>query len=372
MRFSMHVFCDESGNSGANLLNRDQPLFSLASTSLSEEVSRELLAPLLRSGQVEAKYTKLKGTTSGQKALLQLFASPVLAPEVAKVLVADKRFYLITHMVDKLIEPPLHEAGLDLYAGDSHVGLVNVWYHAGKLIFPKGHWNRVMEAFVTAIRRRNTIAFSQFDAVLLKAYREAPPDLRDFATGLFMARGRLDEFIGVYEKGAVFDPAVDLFIDMINQWMGQHPGMITVTHDRSKPLMQQDDLLRSMMMPLSPRKIGYGERQAELPLRIDKLKFGDSKVHPQLQLADLIAGAAIDGMLGISGRRPRSSYHDALQSTSFETLFVGGLLPSTKPFERSNEPAQGQRNLVDGSVDFFREVTQKRAEEASGGAGGSG
>lgn len=39
----MHLFCDESGNTGVDLLNVDQPLFALASTSLDSERAAELV-----------------------------------------------------------------------------------------------------------------------------------------------------------------------------------------------------------------------------------------------------------------------------------------------------------------------------------------
>ncbi|RQP21842.1 DUF3800 domain-containing protein [Piscinibacter terrae] len=351
----MHLFCDESGNTGVDLLSEDQPVFALACTNLDAQRSADLLGPLLRQGQREAKYSRLKGNRSGQQALLQFFSSPELTPSTAKFLLADKRYYLITHIVDKLIEPPLHEVGEDLYAGDAHVGLVNVWYHAGRIIFPDGHWDKVMHAVVRAMRERTASAFAYFDETLSQAALATPYDYRDFATGLLLARGRLDEFIGVFTDTEVFDPAVDIFIDMINQWMKIESGRLTVTHDRSKPLKRNERFLRAMMTPIDPRTIGYGTRQAELPLRISDLDFAESSAHPQLQVADLIAGAAIDCLLAWSGRRPSNDYHEAMKGTRLQELFAGGLLPSIE-IERKNEPGAGQKSLVDGSTEFLKDV----------------
>lgn len=56
----MHLFCDESGNTGVDLLNVDQPVFALASTNLGSGGAAALVRPLLRQKQVEAKYTKLR------------------------------------------------------------------------------------------------------------------------------------------------------------------------------------------------------------------------------------------------------------------------------------------------------------------------
>lgn len=160
----MHLFFDESGNTGLDLLNHDQPVFALASTNLSTEVCVSLISPLLRQRQTEAKYTRLKGNRAGQQALLNFFSSSELHISTAKFMLADKRYYLITHIVDKLIEPPLHEAGIDLYAGDAHVGLVNVWYYAGHTIFPFGLWDNVLLAFLQAIRQRTRASYTNFDA----------------------------------------------------------------------------------------------------------------------------------------------------------------------------------------------------------------
>ncbi|PXX46972.1 DUF3800 domain-containing protein [Undibacterium pigrum] len=87
----MHIFCDESGNTGSDLLNKEQPLFSLASTCLDADVAAGLVGPLLCRGQTEAKYSKLKSSVSGQKTLIEFFMSPELSSLTGKVLLADKR-----------------------------------------------------------------------------------------------------------------------------------------------------------------------------------------------------------------------------------------------------------------------------------------
>lgn len=351
----MHIFCDESGNTGLDLFNADQPLFTLASTNLDADICRQLVAPLLRQGQAEAKYSKLKGTVRGQNALLELFSSPALTIETVKFYVADKRYYVITHLVDKLIEPTLYELGIDLYENDAHVGLVNVWYSAGHYLLPNGHWDRLLRAFVDAMRQRTPRAYSIFDRTLTTAAYAASPENRDFVTGILLARGRLNEFIGVYDDNDIFDPAADVFIALINYWMAQITGSFAVTHDRSKPMARSERRLRAMMVPVASRTIGYGARQAELPLRISSLDFGNSADYPQLQLADLVAGAAVDCLLAWSGARPQSAYHVAMQGTRLSKLFSGGMLPDGKVV-RDNSRQPGQSSLVDGAMNFFREV----------------
>lgn len=351
----MHLFLDESGNTGVDLLNSRQPVFSLASTCISNDAASALIEPLLRKGQSEVKYRKLKAKQRGQEQLIEFFESQGLAADNTKFTLADKKFWLVSHLVDKLIEPTLHEAGIDLYERDAHVNLANVWYYTGHTIFPSGHWDKLLDAFLVAIRRRSSVAFCHFDAVLSQAYSLAHPNNRDFATGLLMARGRLDEFIGVYSDLEVFDPAVDMFVNLMQKWMEVNEGLFDVSHDRSKPLRHNERFLRALMTPAAPRTVGYPGRKAELPLRISTLDFRDSTDCPEMQVADIVAGAAADCLLASSDARQRLRYHDALRDTLLPDLFVGGVLPSPT-IEEAAAPPPGGKSVVDGQAEFLKEI----------------
>jgi hypothetical protein len=351
----MKVYCDESGNTGAALLDREQPFFALASTCLEAESCARLIAPLLREGQREVKYSRIKASRDGQRQLIELLSSPELQVSTCKFRVTDKKYYLVAHLVDKLIEPPLHAAGLDLYADDAHVRLTNIWYFAGPKIFPGGQCKHVLDAFLQAARQLTPASFERFDRALERAYRTATPGYQDFATGLFLARGRLPEFLGCYRGMTVFDPAVDDFAALMHAWMKDTPEPFAVTHDRSKPLARSEELLRALMTPAPTRMIGYGNRRHELPLRVSQLEFGNSEEHPALQLADVIAGAVIEWCLVNSGRRPRTDYHERLARTRLPELCVGTMLPALTP-EPSQAPGSGEVSLVDGNAAFLREV----------------
>ncbi|WP_246025075.1 DUF3800 domain-containing protein [Paraburkholderia dinghuensis] len=352
----MHVFCDESGNTGVDLLNAIQPVFALASTAMDADDALALVTPLLRQGQVEAKYSKLKSSQRGQESLLHFFNAPAFAADNTKVLVADKRFYLISHLVDKVMEPLAHEFGVDLYAGDAHVGLTNLWFYTGANIFPFGYWDRILAAFLKVIQLRGPVSYAHFDDVVAAGANFTPPSMRDIAAPLLAARGRLQEFIGVFRDLVVFDPAVDLFTALMQLWMSETDTAFELTHDRSKPLKRCEPFLRALMTKDAQRRmIGYGARQAELPLRISQLSFGDSKLAPQLQVADLFAGAAIDWVLAASGRRPRTPFHDQLKDSRFMVALQGGMWP-TMEMNRENDPLPGQRSLPDGTADFFQDI----------------
>lgn len=357
----MDLYFDESGNTGLDLLNATQKIAGLASTSLSSEHGRELVGPLLLQGQKEAKYSRLKGTVRGQDALLKMFSSDLIASSNTRAVLADKRYYVITHLVDKLIEPTLLERQIDLYEGDGQVNMVNMFYFVGPHMFPDGRWQRFLEAFVQTLRRPSQVSFRHYDDVLHEAVTHAiggtfGPEVM----GLHMTKGRGAEFLRPFkDMPATFDPMPDLFIMLVNFWMTDHEEWIDVTHDVSKPLRRHEEFLRLMMTPLTTRHIGYGKRTTELPLRVSNLRFADSTEYPQLQVADLVAGAAVDLMSAIAGYHTNSQYHEQLLNGPFNTLIAGAMIP-IKEIERANDPLPGQVSLVDGSAEFIREAAEKR------------
>src|SRR5690606_3643575 len=115
-----------------------------------------------------------------------------------------KRFYLVTQLVDKIIEPPMCEAGIDLYARDAAINLSNVWHYAGPNVFPDGGWDRILVALQSALQQRNDSAFERFDAIVRLEANNANPEMRDLVVGLLMAQGRLPQFLGVFSEAASF------------------------------------------------------------------------------------------------------------------------------------------------------------------------
>src|ERR1039458_8787776 len=138
------------------------------------------------------------------------------------------------------------------------------------------------------------------------------------------------------------------------------PGRSRVTHDQSKPLKRNEKLLRALMSPLATRVIGYGQRQHELPLRISTLQFGDSKIVASLQIADIIAGAAVDYLKSAFRRQSLTDYQTSLQKV-LSPLYVGGMLPALEA-EAVEDPLPGQCSLPDGSAQFLKEVGYFKAD----------
>ena len=359
----MKLYFDEAGNTGTDLFNNAQPVASLASTSLDAHECKELISPLLRQGQDEAKYSVLRGTVRGQDALLGFFSSSCFTPATTKAMVADKRFVVVAHLVDKLIEPAAHEDGVDLYDGDAQIAYANMLHLAGPFMLPDGRWDNVLKAFLAAIRRPTDETYEALAFVLCSAlqYAVTHGEISQAILGLAKAPDNLHRYLDPFIGTAAFDPMPNLFASLVNYWMKQSDGQFHVIHDQSKPLKTSEAHLRLLMTPRSSRTVGYGDRKIELPLRISELTFADSKDHPSLQVADLVAGAAMDLFCVRLGYRERTPYHEALQSSDFIKLIVDGIVPSSD-ITRENDAQAGETSIVDGTTSFIREARAARDE----------
>lgn len=105
----VEVFLDEAGYTGPDLINRDQPVFVLASTVLTADQSRALLADhfgLDREGEI--KHARLAKTKRGRAQLLRFFDALLRAPEKTCFFGFHKGFILLALLIDFWLEPLAH------------------------------------------------------------------------------------------------------------------------------------------------------------------------------------------------------------------------------------------------------------------------
>jgi hypothetical protein len=349
----MHLYCDESGNTGVNLLNTQQPVFVLAGTLLDSQSTERILARFAGAGRGEVKYSSVKRSARGQKAWVSLLESGEITAENCAVVGTHKRFYLSCQLVDKLIEPEMHDRGIDLYAHDKAASLANLFHFAGSHAFPGGRWDRVLIGLERALRERSSDSCEFFYEAALDAADHAADGFEELEISLRLSIGTAEANLSGFTHSSSFDPALDSLVTLVSWAMDRTPGRFPVTHDASKPLAQQMRMLESLMLDGSPEVIGYPGRTMELPLRISDFRFEDSKSVPQLQLADLLSGCAADCLAAASGHKAMEDFHRRVLSTPFNDIMIGGVTPSPT-IRKAEAPAPGQISLVDGSMRFLR------------------
>lgn len=286
------IYCDEAGNSGANLLDRDQPFFVLASNDFSRDEATALLEHVRSPQGAEPKFTALKKSGAGIAKLIRFLSDPRLDENRVVADVFDKRFMVVTKMVDLIAETLIHRMGGDLYERGANIAMSNMLHFSMPVFCGEENTDRFLQSFVELIRRREEAQISAFyDAG--KAMLRASTNEKFKRDLMYFTEPRLFSlWFGEEIDSQSLDPAIPALFGHIATWGARKDERFDVVHDSSKPILASQAKFTNMMA-LSQEEsvlVGYDRRKFRFPLRATSLSQADSRYHPQLQVADLCAG----------------------------------------------------------------------------------
>ena len=287
-----NVFFDEAGNTGAALLDSTQPVFVLASTNFTDEEAKEIISPLLSAKSEEVKFSAHRRSELGRRRLLDLISCEVLTPERVKSVVTHKRFMVVTKFIDIIEETLMHADGIDLYERGANIALSNLHYFASPVFCGEECFNEFLDSFVEMIRHRSEESKRRFFQAAKNMYDSCshPDHKSSFAPYIYAERFIDDILDGV--TYLALDPAIPSFFSHCTVWGSQLNEQFHAVHDASKPIAAEKATFEAMMDPaIEPQLIGYDRRKFEFPLKANGITFADSRDHPALQLADVIAGS---------------------------------------------------------------------------------
>jgi len=285
------VYADESSNSGQNLLDPRQPVFTLAGVHLPDELAASIVDEVrsqLPATQGEPKYGSLTRSSGGRRALRRAFET---MPEGSvRSYLIDKRFMVVTKLVDVLMEPLADADGLNLYEDQGGLALAELLRMAGPVLGDAAAFHQMLQAFVDWVRQR--VATDDFFTAIAAYKASIPEEHTDFAGWIELlenCREVADETaadLATGEQRDILDPAVPALYCLCTSF-GEGVGRFRLVHDTSKVIDRNATLLR--MVHLLPDLSRPGRFNDPLPaVQID---FADSTSRPQLQIADWAAGA---------------------------------------------------------------------------------
>jgi hypothetical protein len=285
---------DESGNSGQNLLDPAQPIYTLASVARSEaEVAASVREILAGSSFSELKFSEMRRCDEGLGILNRVFESRLLDPESARVVPVQKDWMVAGKMVDLLWEPGAANSN-HFYATGMHRKLASVLHRQGPEEAGRENWLRWQQAFVAVVRfPRDETRITELESALaaVKAgvaekplgilFQAVPDDAMSLAA--LIPRGH-DEL----------DPAVGGLVEQLHHW-SQHLGEpFRVVHDDSAVVRRwRELLLRFSDKEMEPHSFDVGDIHFEFPLYGAEIETVDSRHAASVQLADVLSGAAM-------------------------------------------------------------------------------
>ncbi len=335
---------DESGNTGQDLTNTDQPIFSLASVYLSDSDAENILETLKTQQGQEVKFTSLLQNQYGQQRIISLFQSEIINPNNVKLSVIHKKCMIIGKIVDLLVETLAHRDGIDLYIRGANIALMNLLYTTLPAVCGEGNFELFQKSFVEMIRRKNAASIQEFYDQCRIMYQSCKlPDSRPLIATIIATENIVLDVLSAADNTAI-DPAVTSFVTHLAYWSTQLNREFDLVHDVSKPLEQQEEMLSYLMSKDKTEiEVGYDRRKYKLPFKTSGIQFGNSKQIKQLQIADVIAGAGSYWCRGFTHEGIDKNFAQALEQSGIRDLVINCIWPSDEvtPAELGTEEIGG-------------------------------
>lgn len=337
---------DESGYTGFDLLNTDQPFQGATAIAISDDDAARLIKhhfPRLQAS--ELKYSSLTRRASNHPRILAL-QRDVLAGFKCVTYVCDKRFLLLLMFLDYAVEPFYFERGLNFYEDGQNYSLASLLYTAGPTLLGRAPFDALQEAFQRAMREKSEESLGDLvDAARRSNWQKLPEALGPLAQ--YAAPECLS---AIATPGVSTDAAFVVLQSLISRMEEMATGPYSVEHDRSKNLLAYHTLLL--------RYINHREevefRQSEIarikfPLKLKSVTQADSKSSPAIQVADVLIGATIEAAKILAGRRKPGLDAETVLAAYAQDQFIH-LVPSVD-FEAQKRFRAGTQ--ANEAIDYF-------------------
>lgn len=295
------IFFDESGNTGSNLLDPDQPVFTLSSCIFSAKESEMLLELVDSNSPNEAHFKSLKRRKSGQDGIIRLMSSKLLDENHMKVFIFLKEFMVTTKIVDVLIEHMMYLMGEDLYLNGRNISLANMLYYCLPSFCDKDLVNSMYKSFVVMIRDQSQENIDEFYNILERVKESSSSEsFKENIDLIIFTKHCIHDALDGVDK-FYLDPSIPALFSHCAQWGNTYPQGFHIIHDDSHSIEKQRLLFAQFMdWTQGDVELGYDRRKFNLPLKGKSLKFASSEEHSQIQVADIIASSFSYWAAGVS------------------------------------------------------------------------
>jgi len=342
---ALEIFIDESGYTGENLLHLAQPIFALSSINLDEKATSEVYAEYFTGARAdELKHSRLVKRPSGRQRMLGLVRTLALMNAAGTLPAAtgfaiQKRFQLLTLIIDLWVEPAMHYDGIDLYKDGGNLALSN--WSFGVLSWVPEFFGEMLRRFEPMMRRRTAETYEKFwrfvrhgyeNASSLPVTPEAQRLVREVLVFFLIGEMKLGPRHLLRLPQHCLDVAFSTVHFTASYWDRHSNEPLRFILDESKYFAEArwiwDQLTRRNLAVATFR--GSGNSVVRYPMKVQETRAVNSKQFRQLQFADILAGAMATLLASRFDSTHRSDYVDALEDAGILSFCVGVVWPSSE------------------------------------------
>ncbi len=285
-----YIYFDEAGNTGQDMLNKDQRVFVLASVDFNEEEQKTLMK--IFDTENEIHFKNLKKSNTGRKKIIEFLNHSLINENHVKIYIVHKEFNVAGQITDLLIETVMHQNGYDLYQHGRNIAYANWIYYFGNFYWDKALYTRFITEFITMIRLKTEQSINIFYTTaeeLLNLVEE-----KNIMIPIVESKKHIKDIMQSIDKYSI-DVTFSNFLVLCDKWYKQYKQKIDIRFDESKQIRHYNYFLEhaKKIAEKNPGTIdiGFDSRKMTFPPQIASLEMVDSKDVFGVQCADLIASA---------------------------------------------------------------------------------
>jgi len=284
------IYCDESGFTGNNLLDKQTPFFAYSSVAVSNEEAKDYVQKIIKDYRVQAdelKFQKLIKYSKGRQAIANILST---FHDRAKVTVHHKKYNLACKFYEYIFEPTIASESSIFYNLGFHRFISHLLYIHFQS--KSDYAEEIFKDFYDLMKAKDNAGLVYlFSSLSLPNISPALDTIREFCVhqqGII--NEELDSLKGTGTGKWILDLTHTSLFSLLGEW-GQEFDQIEVFCDVSKPLQEQMEIFQVMVdkdeklfMELAGQQHAISFNLAGLP------QFVDSQSHPGIQIADVLAG----------------------------------------------------------------------------------
>ncbi len=345
---------DESGNTGADLLDLDQPVFILASAKLTMSQANELRS-IIQSPAQELKFNRLKKYGKYHSQILSLLNHDYISADSVNIGVFHKAYCICGFTADRLVEPVIYMSGMDFYQGGENIAYCNLLYYCIPVFCGKELFERYQIDFITLFQKRDPDSIEKFYATVVALMEASKSEqFKDALLPILFSREIIPQVLaefGPYD----FDTTLSAFVNSVDYWGRRTVGNFDAYVDDSKALRHFQHYVEVIKQINVEEEIGSDRRTLQLPLKLKNIHFTDSKQNMVVQIADLIAGAANHYYRSLVNPKFEDELSRKIGESKIASLLISPVwpTPAVTP-EDLNTPLDGKKSIIDGLTSLIQ------------------
>ena len=347
------VYLDESGYTGPDLLNPEQPIFTVASVDLEDALARTILQtsfPNYRAN--EFKFTRVLARPSHRNCLVAFSERLSAISNSIFVVICDKKFATFAKATDLLIEPLAHDLGLDFYADGFVRRYVNTFYHAVHTFSGTSLYDVIVHWYDRFSRNPSEQGLKDLRSI----EASCPERVRPFMSTLLSGAEYNYAENSANSLLADNDIQASCVLSSLGYWRSRANRELRIVHDDSSNFFRQLpnwDLVTSS--DVRPETITYEEgRTISFPMRVAQTVRGNSAECHSLQFCDMIAGLA--AYLSRQSTSSNLGIQKEIVEAGFGLLNGDAIRPGSELIDHSPRQLDGP-DVID---QFVRAVSRRR------------